>query len=259
MCCETDGTWVAKLLSCVIGIASCVIAQAFIIIEMLFPDLRSLVATTAATSGIIQFLSGIPVCKKFIDSKTTGPSSPTTFVAGLLSSSLWFLYGVTISDKSTIIVNTIGVLLQFCYVICFYIYTIKKSTVLKLMAIVSTVLLLVLLYLHYETNPEIKRYRMGLMCTCVTIMFFAAPFVDLRKVINSRSTESLPFPIILMTFLSSMQWLIYGILISDPFMEIVNVIGTLLSSFQLSLFVVFRGNQPAADWEDCNEWTPFLQ
>ncbi|XP_049810342.1 sugar transporter SWEET1-like isoform X2 [Schistocerca nitens] len=210
---------------------------------MLFPDLKSLFATTAVTSGIIQFLSGIPICKGFIDTGTTGESEPTTFVAALLSSSLWLLYGIAISDTSTIIVNSIGALLQSSYVVTYYIYAIRKSQVLKYMAAFIVVLLLTLLYLYFDTNPDRKRYHMGLICTFVTIMFFAAPLVTLRKVIRSRSTRSLPFPIILMTFLSSVQWLIYGFLLGDPFMKIVNVIGTLLSTFQLSLFVIYR-DQP---------------
>ncbi|XP_049810341.1 sugar transporter SWEET1-like isoform X1 [Schistocerca nitens] len=184
-----------------------------------------------------------PICKGFIDTGTTGESEPTTFVAALLSSSLWLLYGIAISDTSTIIVNSIGALLQSSYVVTYYIYAIRKSQVLKYMAAFIVVLLLTLLYLYFDTNPDRKRYHMGLICTFVTIMFFAAPLVTLRKVIRSRSTRSLPFPIILMTFLSSVQWLIYGFLLGDPFMKIVNVIGTLLSTFQLSLFVIYR-DQP---------------
>ncbi|XP_049777478.1 sugar transporter SWEET1-like isoform X3 [Schistocerca cancellata] len=121
----------------------------------------------------------IPICKGFVDTGTTGECEPTTFVAALLSSSLWLLYGIAISDTSTIIVNSIGALLQFSYVVTYYIYAIRKSQVLKYMAAFIVVLLLTLLYLYFDTNPDRKRYHMGLICTFVTIMFFAAPLVTL--------------------------------------------------------------------------------
>ncbi|CAD7013854.1 unnamed protein product [Ceratitis capitata] len=42
-----------------------------------------------------------------------------------------------------------------------------------------------------------------------------------------------------MTFLVSVQWVIYGVIISDTFIQIPNFLGCLLSLLQLCLFVIY--------------------
>lgn len=91
--------------------------------------------------------------------------------------------------------------------------------------------------------------------------FFAAPLASLLHVIRAKNSESLPLPLIAMSFVVSLQWLIYGILISDSFIQvsrlprlaellrqwqifallfqIPNFLGCILSLLQLGLFVIY--------------------
>lgn len=65
-------------------------------------------------------------------------------------------------------------------------------------------------------------------------------------VIRVKSTESLPFPIIMASMVVSCQWFAYGCLLSDQFIQIPNFMGCVLSAFQLSLFLIYsskRGEQ----------------
>lgn len=50
--------------------------------------------------------------------------------------------------------------------------------------------------------------------------FFAAPLASLLHVIRAKNSESLPLPLIATSFVVSLQWLIYGILISDSFIQV---------------------------------------
>lgn len=61
---------------------------------------------------------------------------------------------------------------------------------------------------------------MGVSCCIVTILFFAAPLASLMHVMKVKSSESLPFPIILSTFVVSLQWFLYGIIINDKFVQV---------------------------------------
>lgn len=58
------------------------------------------------------------------------------------------------------------------------------------------------------------------MCCIVTVCFFAAPLTSLVHVIRVKNSESLPLPLIATSFFVSLQWLIYGVLISDSFIQV---------------------------------------
>lgn len=58
-------------------------------------------------------------------------------------------------------------------------------------------------------------------------------------VIQKKSAESLPFPVIVSTFVVSLQWFVYGELLHDSFIIAPNLLGCILSAFQLSLFIVY--------------------
>nr|CAD7395639.1 unnamed protein product [Timema cristinae] len=152
--------------------------------------------------------------------------------------SLWLRYGFFIRDNSIILVNTFGASLQLAYVITYYLYCVKKSLVCRQMFTACTVLV-------YETDLIVAKHRVGLLCCFVTIIFFAAPLTMLAHVIRVKSAETLPFSLILATFVVSAQWFLYGYLLNDFFIQVPNALGTALSGFQLSLFVIYRSDSSA--------------
>nr|CAD7444026.1 unnamed protein product [Timema bartmani] len=159
--------------------------------------------------------------------------------------SLWLRYGFFIRDNSLILVNTFGASLQLAYVITYYLYCVKKSLVCRQMFTACTVLVVTLAYSEYETDLLVAKYRVGLLCCFVTIIFFAAPLTMLAHVIRVKSAETLPFSLILATFVVSAQWFLYGFLLNDFFIQVPNALGTALSAFQLSLFVIYRSDSSA--------------
>lgn len=70
-------------------------------------------------------------------------------------------------------------------------------------------------------------------------MFFAAPCCMIADVIKKRSAEMLPLPLIFMSFVSSVQWLAFGMIAKDPFIQVPNLLGAILSGMQLSLFCIY--------------------
>lgn len=58
-------------------------------------------------------------------------------------------------------------------------------------------------------------------------------------VIRAKSTESLPFPVIMASMIVSCQWFVYGCLINDQFIQVPNFMGCVLSGFQLCLFLIY--------------------
>ncbi|XP_050304397.1 sugar transporter SWEET1 isoform X2 [Anthonomus grandis grandis] len=186
----------------------------------------------------LQFCQCI-TCQKIVINKSSGEISSFPFVSGCLSTSLWLRYGFLIEDTSIILVNTIGVSLFTSYVVVFLLYSIKKTHVLRQFLFCLLVLTLVLMRVHRILELDIARNFLGKVCLAVTILFFAAPFASLLEVFKVKSTESLPYHLIVSTFIVSLQWMIYGILLNDKFIQIPNLLGCILSAIQLSLFLIY--------------------
>ncbi|CAH0554594.1 unnamed protein product [Brassicogethes aeneus] len=205
-------------------------------------DFKNFLGITASICAILQFLTGILVCQKVIQNKSTGDNSSFPFVSGCLSTALWLRYGFLIEDKSIIFVNAVGSLLFIAYVVVFYLYSIKTEYIIRQIITCGLILLATLLYVKNASNLEEAQNHLGLICTGVTILFFAAPLSSLMHVIRVKNTESLPYPIILASFVVCIQWLLYGYLLEDMFIQIPNFLGALLSGFQLGLFYVYPTN-----------------
>lgn len=81
--------------------------------------------------------------------------------------------------------------------------------------------------------------RFGLILTGLLYVLISFPMLGLKEVIRTKSTESLPFPLIFMGFLVSFAWLVYGIILNSMFMIFQNLFAVLLSGFQLSFFAIY--------------------
>ncbi|XP_044754104.1 sugar transporter SWEET1 [Coccinella septempunctata] len=201
--------------------------------------LKNFLGVTASISTILQFLTGALVCQKVVNNKSTGDQSALPFVCGCLSTSLWLRYGFFIKDTSIILVNSIGAALFFGYIITFALYSIRKGIICRQVSGCALSLTFILIYIQNVASPQVAQRHLGLICTLMTILFFGAPLVSLMHVLKVRSTESLPFPIILSSFLVSAQWMVYGVLLGDPYVQIPNFLGCVLTGFQLCLFYCF--------------------
>ncbi|KRT80241.1 hypothetical protein AMK59_8622 [Oryctes borbonicus] len=201
--------------------------------------IRNLLATTASISTLIQFLSGLFICKMIARKRGTGDMSPFPFISGHLSTSLWLRYGLLINDFSLIFVNTIGSTLFLGYVVVFYYYSIKRSMIVKQFTGCMLLLVTTVLYSVWSEDVLMVRRNIGTLCCVITVVFFAAPLTSVIHVLKTKSTDSLPFPIILTGFIVTSQWYAYGVLLKDEFIQIPNFLGTVLTFSQLCLFCIY--------------------
>ncbi|XP_013186447.1 sugar transporter SWEET1 [Amyelois transitella] len=197
------------------------------------------VSILAVITTVLQFLSGTLVCKQYVKNQTTGESSPLPFLCGMLSCGLWLLYGLTINDDTITLVNTIGIILMTSYTIIFYIYTLNKSSLIKQIGLIGGILILMTHYVSSEINTDKLIQRLGLLACSLTLLTIVSPMNKLFYVMKVKSTECLPFPMILMSFFVSLLWCIYGLLIVDPYLTLPNAIGAVLAILQLSLFLFY--------------------
>ncbi|XP_015373197.1 PREDICTED: sugar transporter SWEET1-like [Diuraphis noxia] len=239
-------------------------------------DFEYALRVSASASTCVQFLSGFLICTNFMKKGKVLNESVVPFVTGFLSCSLWLYYGMILANSTLVSVNTFGCLLFLIYTWIYYRYTSKKKRVIQYVisaiAIIAWIVYITYtnvnrkqsktvlsaeLYQHQTvdvaavtpldisdtsiisttTNDAVD--RVGLLCSLTTMLFFAAPFSNLIHVIRTKNTESMPLPLIVMTFLVSAQWLVYGRMLRDKFIMYPNAIGCMLSVIQLALFVIY--------------------
>jgi len=206
---------------------------------MALDEWKEFVGNSATIFTIIQFLVGIQVCAGFYRNKTTGETSCMTFLVGVVMTFVWFNYGKLVSDNTLQTVNGTGLVLQTLYTFCFYNFTPVKIQTGKKIFLTLLVVILVQVYIYNEVSLETAQLRIGMVGASMSIAYCSAPLASIQHVFRTRSTESLPYYLILATVVVTGLWSLYGHIIHDSFVKIPNMIGFSAALFQFSLFYYF--------------------
>jgi len=206
---------------------------------MSLEDWKDTVSLTATVTTLCQMLVGVQVCAGFVRKKTTGDCSCMTFIVGVVLTFVWFNYGKLIDDGTIKLVNGSGLFLQTCYTCVFYHYCVAKARLTKQLFLTIVLLCSVAAYIHSHTDKEVVIGNVGFLGACLSVAYCSAPLASINHVFKTRSTEVLPFYLIVVTVLVAFQWSVYGTIIKDNFVRIPNMIGFVVAVFQLSLFTYF--------------------
>lgn len=193
-------------------------------------------AATLFTLGL--FSAGMLTCREIVHNRSVGAVPHLPFVAASVNCALWLTYGLQIGDGVIMFVNSAGLVLQLAYLAVFHAYAEKKVPVRRDVAIATaTICGVVVYFMCVEYGALVK---LGLVCNFFTVCFFASPLATMAEVVRSRCTDTMSLPLSVMSLLTTVSWLLYGILISNLFVQVPNGLGMLLSVVQLSLFVIYR-------------------
>jgi len=171
-----------------------------------------------------------------IRNKSTGKVDPAPFLAMILSCLLWGRYGQLIQDNMMIRINVIGLAFAVSYTSVFVMMAEKRPLAVK--KVIYTLLLsLVIVTVASSTSDMV--FFSGLAAAASSVVSSASPLAGLGEVIRTKSTESLPFLLIFLSFLVTAAWFTYGVLVGDSFIVVQNFISWVICSSQLSLFAIY--------------------
>ncbi|XP_024870353.1 sugar transporter SWEET1 [Temnothorax curvispinosus] len=205
---------------------------------MILEDYKEIVGFCAMFTTMAQMLSGTLICRNIYKKGSARGVDPMPFLGGIAICILMLRHAWMLGDSNMINANIFGLLTSTIYMIIYYRYAPNTNEVLKLTYKVTIFVVIFLVYAQIE-DPTKVEYRFGIVITVLLLLLIAAPLVHLKKVIQTKNTEILPFPLIFMGTLVSFQWLLYGIIIDNVFVIFQNAVGLTLSVAQLSLFVIF--------------------
>ncbi|CAF0706261.1 unnamed protein product [Brachionus calyciflorus] len=203
-------------------------------------DLAYSIGNLAVVCTFFLFLSGSQLCHKIIKTNSVGDISPLPFLTAFINCVIMFLYGMLIKNYQIIFINVVGFNLEIVYIIIFLFYTQNKRKVIHQIIFITVITITVGFYAFvYEPDPTISSKYIGFLGCIASVIMFGSPLTSLRNVMISKSTESLSFYLCLANFSCSFLWSVYGIMLSDKFIYIPNIIGSLLGFAQVSLFAKF--------------------
>ncbi|XP_023069690.1 sugar transporter SWEET1 isoform X11 [Piliocolobus tephrosceles] len=161
----------------------------------------------------------------------------------------WLSYGALKADGILIVVNTVGAALQTLYILAYLHYCPRKRVVLLQTATLLGVLLLGYGYFWLLVpNPEARLQQLGLFCSVFTISMYLSPLADLAKVIQTKSTQCLSYPLTIATLLTSASWCLYGFRLRDPYIMVSNFPGIVTSFIRFWLFWKYPQEQDRNYW-----------
>lgn len=117
------------------------------------------------------------------------------------------------------IVNSIGVALMLAYTVVFYLFTTRKRDTIRLVSISLIFLCSIMIYSSIEEDRLRATEYIGFIGIAVSLVFFASPLANLAHVVRVKNSESLPFSMIVSSFVVTLLWFVYGNLIGDRFIQ----------------------------------------
>ncbi|XP_029177237.1 sugar transporter SWEET1 [Nylanderia fulva] len=201
---------------------------------MVLEQYKEIVGTCAMYTTMAQMLAGTLICKDIYKKGTARGVDPMPFLGGIGLCILMLRYALMLSDSTMINVNVFGLLTNIIYMTVYYYYAPNTREVFNLIFKVTVFVIIFLVYAQVE-HPANVEFRFGIVVTVLLLLLIASPLMHLEKVIKTKSTEILPFPLIFMGTMVSFLWLLYGIIINNVFIIFQNAVGFTLSIAQLSL------------------------
>uniref|UniRef100_U5ESW2 Sugar transporter SWEET n=1 Tax=Corethrella appendiculata TaxID=1370023 RepID=U5ESW2_9DIPT len=214
--------------------------------EILAPH-KEIIASVAGTLTVGQMFSGAFVCNDIRKKGSTKDFSVMPFLGGIILSILFMKHALLLNAPEMLIPNLAGIGLSLIYTAFYYLYTPHgegKSEFWKTSVKGIIFIGVLLAYAEFE-NAEVVEYRFGMFITFLLIGLIAMPLFSLGEIRRKKSTEGLPFAMILSGTGVSFSWLLYGFSIASEVVVIQNLIAFILSAIQLSLFVIYPSTPSA--------------
>ncbi|KAM8794318.1 sugar transporter SWEET1 [Eudromia elegans] len=195
-----------------------------------------LLAAACLACTLAMFGTGLSDLRQMLATQSVENIQFLPFLATDANNLSWLGYGCLKRDGTLVAVNAVGAALQTLYILVYLRYSPNKRWVL-----LRSLALLALLAAGYgclalAADAGARLARLGLFCSAFTVAMYVSPLADLARVLRSRSTRCLSWPLTVTTFLASASWTLYGAQLRDPYITVPNVPGVVTSVLRFWLF-----------------------
>ncbi|CDY14399.1 BnaA10g06560D [Brassica napus] len=167
--------------------------------------------------------------------KSTEEFSCLPYVMTLFNCLIYTWYGLPIvshcwENFSLVSINGVGIVLESIFSFVYFCYASPKEKI--KVAVV------------FEDHRHRKSF-VGSVGLVASISMYGSPLIVMKKVIETKSAEYMPFHLSFFSFLASSIWLAYGLLSHDLFLALPNMVGTPLGILQLIIYFKYKNKKEA--------------
>ncbi|KAK9741340.1 hypothetical protein RND81_03G098600 [Saponaria officinalis] len=182
--------------------------------------------------------------------KSVEEYKPDPYLATTMNCMLWVFYGLPIVHPNSILVvstNASGLVIQFVFLLIFFIYSDKNGRlkVLKWAAaeILFMIIVITVTLLCFHTTTT-RTFFVGILCVIFCLGMYVSPLTIMRKVIKTKSVKYMPFWLSVGNFSNGVIWTIYAFLPLDQWILIPNGLGAISGAAQLMLYGCYYKTTP---------------
>ncbi|KAL6851948.1 hypothetical protein ACP4OV_020133 [Aristida adscensionis] len=198
--------------------------------------------------SFMTFMAPVPTFYRIYKSKSAEGFQSVPYVVALFSCMLWIYYALVKTNESLLItINAAGCVIETIYIVMYLVYAPKKSkmfTVKILMLLNVGIFGLILLGTLFLFAGAKRVVALGWVCVGFSISVFVAPLSIMKRVIQTRSVEYMPFSLSLSLTLSAVVWFLYGLFIKDKYVALPNILGFTFGILQMGLYVFYMNKTP---------------
>ncbi|KAG7534034.1 SWEET sugar transporter [Arabidopsis thaliana x Arabidopsis arenosa] len=146
-------------------------------------------------------------------------------------------------------INGVGILLESIFIFMYFCYASPKEKIKVGVTLVPVIVVFGLTTAISAVVFDDHRHRksfVGSFGLVASISMYGSPLIVMKKVIETKSVEYMPFYLSFFSFLASSLWLAYGLLSHDLFLASPNMVATPLGILQLILYFKYKNKKDLA-------------
>eukprot|EP00002_Diphylleia_rotans_P031220 TRINITY_DN6478_c0_g1_i1.p1 TRINITY_DN6478_c0_g1~~TRINITY_DN6478_c0_g1_i1.p1 ORF type:complete len:248 (+),score=41.63 TRINITY_DN6478_c0_g1_i1:43-786(+) len=195
---------------------------------------------------VFLFLSPGDIIQKIRQAKSSEGFALIPFVCMLANTWLWSWYGLSIQQPVIFFLNATGGIITIYYIFNFYAFVPEKDLLKSNIMIFSVVTLLVMMtgiteFFMGEQASDIS----GSAAVIANVLALGSPLVNLYRVIKTKSTHTMSFPLALASMVLGILWFFYGYLVEDGYIMAPNALSVCFGAIQLVVYFVFNRCPPS--------------
>ncbi|XP_057462327.1 bidirectional sugar transporter SWEET3-like [Actinidia eriantha] len=210
--------------------------------------LRLAVGVMGNAASMLLYAAPILTFSRVIKRKSTEEFSCVPYIIALLNCFLYTWYGLPVvsyrwENFPLVTINGLGVLLELSFILIYFWFTSargKKKVVMITIPVILVSCITAMISAFAFHDHHHRKAFVGSVGLIASISMYGSPLVVMKRVIQTKSVEFMPFYLSFFSFLASSLWMAYGLLSHDLFLASPNLVGTPLGIVQLVLYCKYR-------------------
>ncbi|XP_034588189.1 bidirectional sugar transporter SWEET3a isoform X3 [Setaria viridis] len=189
------------------------------------PSIRVILGIIGCAVCMLLYSAPILTFKRVIKEASVGEFSCIPYILTLFSCLTYSWYGFPVvssgwKNLTVFLISSIGVLFEISFISIYLWFAPreKKKLVILIVSLVLAIFGMTVLISSFTIHTHhIRNVFVGSIGVLSAMLMYSSPLVAVKQVVRTRSVEFMPFYLSLFSFLTSLIWMVYGLLGRDPY------------------------------------------